>query len=84
MVKDFNKLFPKKIFKPQFAWTGTFAEAKDSLPFIGSYNKKPNGYFTLGFGGNGIIFSLIAAEILTDLIKGRSNPNTHLFSFDRL
>ena len=84
LIKDFNNLFPEKLFKPRFKWTGTFAVTQDSLPFIGSYHKKPKSYFTLGFGGNGIIFSLLAAEILTDIIKNKFNPNAHLFSFDRM
>ncbi|HEV8084389.1 MAG TPA: hypothetical protein VGP55_14375 [Chitinophagaceae bacterium] len=35
----------------------------------------PNSYFSLGFGGNGIIFSLIAGEIITDLISGNENAD---------
>ncbi len=84
LAKDFIKLFPGKVITPQFKWTGTFAVTKDSMPFIGEYHKKPNSYFSLGYGGNGIIFSLLAAEIICDLITGRKNDDAHIFSFDRL
>nr|WP_294939287.1 FAD-binding oxidoreductase [uncultured Flavobacterium sp.] len=84
LEKDANKMFPEIDFKKEFCWTGTFGSTKDGLPFIGEYKKLPNSYFALGFGGNGITFSLIAAEIITDLIQGKENKDAALFSFDRL
>ncbi len=83
LVKDFNKVFPKIIFKPEFSWAGTFGATKDGLPYIGNYKKLPNSLFALGFGGNGITFSLIAAEILTDIITGKKNDDAAIFSFGR-
>lgn len=83
LANDVNKLFPHLKFTPEFAWTGTFGSTKDGLPYIGQYERLPNSYFALGFGGNGITFSLIAAEILTDLILGKDNKDLELFSFDR-
>jgi glycine/D-amino acid oxidase-like deaminating enzyme len=84
LVKDFNKLFPDIKFNAEFSWTGTFGSTVDGLPFIGQHSKFPNTYFALGFGGNGITFSLIAAEIIRDLIMGKKNPDAGIFSFDRL
>jgi glycine/D-amino acid oxidase-like deaminating enzyme len=83
LVKDIGKLMPGVEFIPEFSWTGTFGSTKDSLPYIGVYPGKPNCLFALGFGGNGITFSLVAARIVTDLIKGRKNKNAALFGFDR-
>lgn len=83
LANDFKKLFPDIKFIPEFSWTGTFGVTKDSLPYIGSIKKHPNIYYALGFGGNGITFSLIAAEIITDLINGKKNKDADLFSFDR-
>ncbi|MND85941.1 Glycine oxidase [compost metagenome] len=70
-------------FKTEFSWTGTFSSTPDGLPFIGPYKKLANSYFALGFGGNGITFNVIAAEIIRDLILKRSNQDAHLFRFDR-
>jgi glycine/D-amino acid oxidase-like deaminating enzyme len=83
LTKDVNTLFPHLDFKPEFSWAGTFGSTKDGLPYIGEYDKLPNSYFALGFGGNGITFSLIAAEIITDLITGKENKDAALFSFNR-
>ena len=83
LTADANKLFPKLNFIPEFSWTGTFGATKDGLPYIGAYKEKPNSYFALGFGGNGITFSVIAAQIIRDLIQGTENKDAELFSFDR-
>ena len=84
LAGDFTKLFPQHVFKPEFSWTGTFGATEDGLPFIGTYKKLPNSYFSLGFGGNGITFSLIAAEIITSLLQGKNNQDSKIFSFDRV
>lgn len=83
LTADFQKLFPDLHFKPEFSWTGTFGATKDGLPYIGPYKPLPNSYFALGFGGNGITFSLIAAEIIRDLIMGKENADTEIFVFGR-
>ncbi len=83
LVKDFKRLFPDSELIPEFSWTGTFGTTIDALPFIGTYNKTPHTYYALGFGGNGITFSVIAAEIITDMITGKKNTDTNLFAFDR-
>jgi glycine/D-amino acid oxidase-like deaminating enzyme len=44
----------------------------------------PIVFFALGYGGNGITFSLIAAEILTDLITGKKNKDASIFSLHRI
>lgn len=44
----------------------------------------PHTLFALGYGGNGITFSVIAAEIIRDLVcEGRSRE-AELFRFDRV
>lgn len=83
LAADANKIFPHLSFKPEFSWTGTFGTTKDGLPYIGPYSKLPNSYFALGFGGNGITFSVIAAQIITDMLTGKHNPDAQLFAFDR-
>ena len=80
---DFKKLFPNIDFKTKLSWTGTFGSTKDGLPYIGRYDKKPNSYFALGFGGNGITFSAIAAELITRSIKNKIDAVPKFFSFDR-
>jgi glycine/D-amino acid oxidase-like deaminating enzyme len=69
--------------KIERAWAATFATTKDGLPIIGAPKSAPNCHFNLGFGGNGILFGLIGAQIIRDAITGRTNPAARLFGFDR-
>lgn len=80
LEKDFTRIFPGHQYKAEYAWCGTFGKTKDSLPFIGAYK---NAYYALGFGGNGITFSVIAADMLCEIFQGKNHPDAALFSFDR-
>ena len=83
LQKDLHKVLPGISFRKEFVWSGTFGKTKDSLPYIGAYKKTPNTYYALGFGGNGITFSVIAAEILCAVLCGKPNADARLFSFGR-
>nr|WP_236023331.1 FAD-dependent oxidoreductase [Chitinophaga chungangae] len=83
LEKDVQKRFPQLGFRQEFAWTGTFGNTQDGLPYIGEYSKMPHTYFALGFGGNGITFSQIAAEVVCKLVQGKKCPDAELFSFNR-
>ena len=41
-------------------------------------------HFAMAYGGNGITYSLIGAELLRDTMLGKKHPCSALFSFDRL
>jgi glycine/D-amino acid oxidase-like deaminating enzyme len=66
-----------------YAWAGTFGTTKDGLPYLGVHPRFPHTFFALGYGGNGITFSLMAAEILRDAFLGRKNHDARLFRFGR-
>jgi glycine/D-amino acid oxidase-like deaminating enzyme len=83
LTERFRELFPEIPLQVAFAWAGTFGETKDGLAYIGEHPDWPHAYFALGYGGNGITFSLLAAEIIRDALLGRHNANADLFRFDR-
>jgi glycine/D-amino acid oxidase-like deaminating enzyme len=83
LQKDFHKLFPQIPLKIDFQWAGAFASSKDGLPYIGRFAGRPRTWFALGYGGNGITFSLIAAQLISSAIHGDKAEDLDLFSFDR-
>jgi glycine/D-amino acid oxidase-like deaminating enzyme len=84
LLKQFARFYPDAPpLESAFAWAGTFGETKDGLAYIGETEEVPNAYFALGYGGNGITFSMIAADIIADQILGKENPDARLFRFDR-
>lgn len=83
LVYGFQKLMPSTPFIPDFTWAGTFGKTRDSLPYIGMKDDKPNTYFVLGFGGNGITFSVMGMQIVSDAIAGKTNKFLDYFRFGR-
>lgn len=79
----FGEMFPALELDVAYSWTGTFGETKDGLAYIGETQEFPNAYFALGYGGNGITYSLIAAELIRDLYLGHENDDLQIFRFDR-
>lgn len=83
LARRFLGLFPDADLEVAYAWAGTFGTTKDGLAYIGQTKEWPNAYFALGYGGNGITMSAVAAELITDHYLGRDNPDAALFRFDR-
>lgn len=83
LAEDFHQLMPHLFFHTDFAWAGTFGSTTDSLPYIGSIRQMPRTFFALGFGGNGITFSILAADILCTVLKGKKHLLQETFAFDR-
>jgi glycine/D-amino acid oxidase-like deaminating enzyme len=76
-------LLPELEWEIEYAWAGTFGTTRDGLAYIGTRPDFPGCWFALGFGGNGITFSEIAANLLADLIIGRRCEDEPLFRFGR-
>lgn len=67
--------------KWRHAWAGAFGESNDGLPFIDAVPGHPNCYAVMGFGGNGTVFAMLAAQIMPGLLKGRPGFDADLFGF---
>lgn len=76
-------LFPALPFISDFRWAGTFGETADGLPYIGPHPDMHQTYFVLGFGGNGILFSVMGMELLVAALRGEEHPMAHYFRFGR-
>lgn len=83
LLRRFRKLFPRIPLEIAMAWAGTFGKTEDGLPFIGEHPAVPRTWFALGYGGNGITYSLIAAQLFRDRLTGRRNDQADLYGFDR-
>ncbi|SDR72990.1 Glycine/D-amino acid oxidase [Halopseudomonas sabulinigri] len=83
LSKKLSALMPSIPFQVAYSWAGTFGETEDGLAYIGETREFPNAYFALGYGGNGITYSVTAAQIIADLYLGKSNADADLFRFGR-
>ncbi|ATL43364.1 FAD-dependent oxidoreductase [Elizabethkingia sp. HX WHF] len=83
LLHSFQKYLPLTEFQSDFAWAGTFGTTKDGLPYIGEHKDFLNTYFVLGFGGNGITFSVVGMEMVSSWLKGEKHKLTEWFRFNR-
>ncbi len=83
LVRSFHRHFPEATFHSDFAWAGTFGETRDGLPYIGEHADFPNSYFVLGFGGNGITFSVIGMDMVADWLDNKKHSLSKHFRFGR-
>lgn len=78
-----GRLLPGIDARAARTWCGNFGTSRLGIPSIGPVPRMPNCYAVLGYGGNGITFSFMAAQMLRSMIEGDSDPDTDLFSFSR-
>ena len=83
LLKDFLKIKPDQDFYVDFTWAGTFGETKDGLPYIGEHKEFKDSYFVLGFGGNGITFSVTGMEMVSNWLEGKKHRMSKYFAFGR-
>lgn len=62
-----------------YAWAGAFADSPSGLPVFRELPDLPGVFAILGCGGNGITFSVIAADVVTAWVNGRHDPDADLF-----
>jgi len=85
LMKRVEGLFPGLSLRPAFSWAGTFAETSDGLPFFGPHPQwGPRVLFAMAYGGNGIVYSMIGADLLRARLEKRAHPLRELFGFERL
>ncbi|WP_337180286.1 FAD-binding oxidoreductase [Sphingopyxis granuli] len=78
-----GKLLPAIDPTAAFAWAGSFGNSPLGTPTVGRVPHMPNCYAAMGYGGNGITFSMMAAQILRNEICGGGDADADLFSFHR-
>jgi glycine/D-amino acid oxidase-like deaminating enzyme len=78
--RKLNHLFPQLDTTPEFAWAGAFGSTETGLPSIGAIPGKPRCWAVLGFGGNGITYSRIAADIISAALTGKKDPDADLYA----
>ncbi|RDL46985.1 Gamma-glutamylputrescine oxidoreductase [Ensifer sp. M14] len=76
-----SDLIGVRIGEPDYRWAAAFGVTAQGLPMIGRVPGMRNAFATMGYGGNGITFSQIAAEIISSSILGHADPDASLFPF---
>ena len=65
-------------------WATQDCMSLDGIPYIGQYSARtPNLFVATGFNKWGMTTSMVAAQLLTDLITGKGSPYAEVFSPSR-
>ena len=83
LARKLAALWPVADVDIEFRWSGTFDTTRDGLPLIGPVPNAKGIYAAYGYGGNGITFSFLAAQLIGDLIAGSSSRLLTDFALDR-
>lgn len=81
IVAKIETLLGVSLYPPHSRWAAPFGNTITGLPFIGPVPGLRNVHAVMGFGGNGITFSKIAADIIRAEITGERDRDADLFSF---
>ena len=82
--RAYRKLFDDELPRIAHAWGGSFANTRDGLPFIGALHGLPARLqFALCYGGNGITYSVHAADMVRAHVESRPHALDEVFGFAR-
>jgi glycine/D-amino acid oxidase-like deaminating enzyme len=79
--RKLHRLFPGIDSRAVVSWTGSFGGSPNGMPTIGPIPGYPKCYAVMGYGGNGITFSMLSTKLITAAILGRALPEARLFAF---
>ena len=80
LERALSTMFPDLDARPDSAWAGSFGSSDRGTPIIGRVPGKKRVYAVLGCGGNGITFSMLAAQLLRSAIQGQDDGDAALFA----
>ncbi len=82
-IDDFSaKYYPEAI--KCYSWAAQDCMSLDSIPYIGRYSKNtPDMFVATGFNKWGMTSSMVAANILADMVQGKKNDFAEYFSPQR-
>jgi glycine/D-amino acid oxidase-like deaminating enzyme len=83
LAQKLAALWPTANTGIEFRWAGSFDTTSDGLPLIGPVPGQKGVYAAYGYGGNGITFSFLAAQLIGDIIAGSTSPLLRDFAIDR-
>lgn len=79
IARKLKQLLPEVAFEIDYSWAGAFGESATGLPSIGPVPDIDHGWAVMGFGGNGITYSVIASQIVSSALRGKPDPDADLY-----
>lgn len=68
-----------------YKWSSQYFEPADGLPYIGQLPGHPGKIYTAtGYGGNGMVYSSVAAMLLKKILLDEESPYLHVYDPNRV
>jgi len=83
LERKLHAIFPDVDPTADHRWTGSFGASDTGTPSIGRVPGKRRTLAVLGYGGNGITFSMLAAQMIRGIVTGAGDPDEDLFALAR-
>ncbi len=79
IAKKLKALIPDIEFEIDYSWAGAFGESATGLPSIAPVPDMDHAWAVMGFGGNGITYSVIASQIVSATVRGKADADADLY-----
>jgi glycine/D-amino acid oxidase-like deaminating enzyme len=83
LMDKLKNLWPQTVPTIDYRWSGTFDTTRDGLPLIGPVDGSRRICAAYGYGGNGITFSFLAAQLIGMYLAGGTSPLFDDFAIGR-
>ena len=80
IVRKLHALLPGVEFEVDYSWAGAFVESATGLPSIAPVPDMDHAWAVMGFGGNGITYSVIASQVVSMALRGGADPDADLYA----
>ena len=67
----------------EYAYTAVFGESQDSLPYMGPSPRHKNLFLIAGVGGNGTVYSMMAARMALAWLRGKELSDYEMLRLGR-
>lgn len=79
LERALSELRPSMKFRTTHCWGGAFGTSPTGLPIVDQVPGVPRAWMVAALGGNGMTFSMIAAQVVRHAIRGRADQDARLF-----
>ena len=79
IAQKLKRLLPEVAFEIDYSWAGAFGESATGLPSIAPVPDMAHAWAVMGFGGNGITYSVIASHVVSAALRGEADPDADLY-----
>ena len=79
IARKLKTLLPEVEFEIDYSWAGAFGESATGLPSIAPVPDMDHAWAVMGFGGNGITYSVSASQGVSAAIRGGAELDADLY-----